>query len=75
MHLALPPPSFSMVGMAGLMMVVGLTAAAVAIHHVPLGLRDAPAHVLGWLALIGLLGLYLFLALLQRQPRPLLQGK
>ena len=52
-------------------MVAGLTAAAVAIHHVPLGLRDAPAHVLGWLALIGLLGLYLFLALLQRQPHML----
>ena len=57
--------------LAGLVMVAGLTAAAVAIHHVPLGLRDAPAHVLGWLALIGLLGLYLFLALLQRQPHML----
>jgi NAD(P)H-quinone oxidoreductase subunit 5 len=57
--------------LAGLLMVGGLTGLAWLVHLLPLGLVDAPAHGLGGLALAGLAGLYLCLAVLQWQPQAL----
>ncbi len=53
----------------GLLAVIGLTMAAMAAHALPLGLQDAPDHRLGFIALIGMAGLYLCQALLQKQPQ------
>ncbi len=53
----------------GLLTVIGLTITAMAAHAVPLGLQDAPDHRLGLIALIGMAGLYLCQALLQKQPQ------
>jgi NAD(P)H-quinone oxidoreductase subunit 5 len=49
----------------GLMLVAGLTVTARMVHEAPLGIHDAPNEVLGWIALIGMLALYICLALLQ----------
>ena len=56
---------------SGLLMVAGLTAAALLAHALPLGLRDTPQTLLGLCALAGMLLLYLGLALLQRRPQAL----
>lgn len=55
--------------LSGLLMVVGLTVAAMAAHALPLGLQDAPRQGLGLIALLGMMALYIGLALLQRQPQ------
>lgn len=57
--------------LSGLTMIVGLTAAALLAHILPLGLTDAPHHTLGVLALAGAGALYLCLVLLQTRPRSL----
>lgn len=53
----------------GLLMVVGLTVAAMAAHALPLGIQDAPQPLLGLIALTGMAALYLCQALLQRWPQ------
>lgn len=58
-------------GVAGVLMVAGLTGAALLVHAVPLGLHDRPHHALGLLALLGMAGLYVCLALLQLRPQAL----
>ncbi len=55
----------------GLLMVAGLAAAAWLAHALPLGLKDAPQHLLGWAVLASMVALYLFLAMLQRSPHAL----
>lgn len=57
--------------LAGVLMVLGLSGLALAVHGLPLGLQDAPQTVLGGLALLGMGGLYLGLAVLQRWPQHL----
>jgi NAD(P)H-quinone oxidoreductase subunit 5 len=53
----------------GLLAAVGLTMAAMAAHMLPLGLRDAPDHWLGVVALMGMAVLYLCQVLLQKRPQ------
>ena len=55
----------------GLLMVVGLTVAAMAAHALPLGIQDVPHQRFGLIALLGMAALYLCLALLQRWPQRL----
>jgi NAD(P)H-quinone oxidoreductase subunit 5 len=55
----------------GLLMVTGLTAAALLAHALPLGIQDAPHQGLGLIALLGLAALYLGLTLLQVRPERL----
>ena len=57
--------------LSGVLMVAGLTGAALLAHALPLGLQDAPDHVLGMVALLGMAALYLGLVMLQRQPQTL----
>lgn len=57
--------------LAGLVMVAGLSAVALLAHALPLGITDRPHDALGWLALAGMLALYLGLALLQLRPQAL----
>ena len=58
--------------LSGLLMVVGLTGAALLAHAaLPLGLRDAPHHTPGVVALMGMGALYVFLVLLQTRPQAL----
>ena len=52
----------------GILAVIGLTIAAMAAHALPLGLKDAPDYRLGLIAMMGMAGLYLCQALLQKQP-------
>ena len=63
--------SISLHGGAGLLMVAGLTGAALLAHALPFGLVDAPDHALGMIALIGMAALYLLLVLLQLRPQAL----
>ena len=53
----------------GLLVVAGLTVAALLGHALPLGIHDAPRHALGLGALAGLSILYLCLVTLQLKPR------
>ena len=53
----------------GLLMVIGLTAAAMVAHALPLGIQDTPHQELGLIALLGMVALYLCVALLQLRPR------
>lgn len=55
----------------GLLMVVGLTGAALLAHALPLGIQDAPHHTLGVVAMLGMVALYLGLSVLQLQPQAL----
>lgn len=55
----------------GLLMVAGLTAVAWLAHALPLGGADAPDNTLGMVALAGMAGLYLCLAVLQWRPHAL----
>ncbi|MCY4757281.1 NADH-quinone oxidoreductase subunit L [Pelomonas aquatica] len=57
--------------MFGLLMVAGLTAAALVAHALPLGIQDAPHTGLGLIVLLGMVALYLCLALLQLRPQML----
>ena len=58
-------------GLAGVLMVVGLTGAAMAVHALPLGIQDAPQHALGWFAMSGMVVLYGCLIMLQVLPERL----
>lgn len=58
-------------GASGALMVAGLTGAALLAHALPLGTQDAPDHALGLVALLGMLGLYLGLVVLQLWPQTL----
>lgn len=53
----------------GLVAIVGLAAAAMLAHSLPLGLHDFPDPLLGRIALVGMATLYVMQALLQRRPR------
>lgn len=55
--------------LAGMLMIAGLTGAALLAHALPLGLVDKPQHTLGVVALAGMGVLYLSLALLHLRPR------
>ncbi len=55
-------------GVTGMLMVTGLTLLALLFHLLPLGVTDAPHHLLGSLALLGLAVLYVSMALLKAQP-------
>jgi NAD(P)H-quinone oxidoreductase subunit 5 len=57
--------------LSGLLMMAGLTAAALLAHALPWGLQDAPHHTLGAVALAGMGALYLSLVLLQTRPQSL----
>ena len=59
--------------LAGVLMVGGLTVAALLAHALPFGIQDAPRHVLGGVVMLGMAMLYLGLALLQLRPQ-LLEG-
>lgn len=59
----------------GVLMVAGLTGAALLAHALPLGVQNAPHHTLGLVALLGMVGLYLCLAVLQLRPRALRTGR
>ena len=52
----------------GLLLVVGLTLAAMLVHALPLGIQDSPQLGLGLIALLGMAALYLCQAVLQHQP-------
>ena len=56
-------------GLSGLLMVAGLSTAALLAHRLPLGTQDQPHHALGLIALLGMFGLYLGLVLLQLRPQ------
>jgi NAD(P)H-quinone oxidoreductase subunit 5 len=58
-------------GAWGVLMVGGLTGATLLAHALPLGVQDAPHTALGLVAMLGMAGLYLGLALLQLQPQSL----
>lgn len=53
----------------GILCIVGLTFLAMAIHELPLGLQDTPDHVAGIITLFSLFTLYVWLVLLQLQPK------
>ncbi len=57
--------------LGGLFMVGLLTCAALWAHGLPLGVSDTPHPELGLAALLVLVGLYVFVALLQRHPQAL----
>jgi NAD(P)H-quinone oxidoreductase subunit 5 len=57
--------------LVGLLMVAGLTGAALLAHAVPLGFADTPHHALGLVALVGMAMLYMSLVVLQLRPRAL----
>lgn len=59
----------AMLAASGMTMVVGLCAAALLVHFLPLGLRDAPADQAGLTVVVGMTALYLFLAALQAKPQ------
>jgi NAD(P)H-quinone oxidoreductase subunit 5 len=53
----------------GMLMFTSLTAAALLTHALPLGIQDTPHSVFGIVTLIGMLALYIFLAILQLRPK------
>lgn len=58
-------------GGAGLLMVAGLTGAALLAHALPLGIQDVPHHAFGMVALLGMVALYFGLMVLQLRPQML----
>ena len=54
---------------SGVAMVAGLTGIAMLAHALPLEILDAPVDALGLVALLGMVGLYLCLAVLQLRPQ------
>lgn len=58
-------------GVCGVLMMAGLTGAALLAHALPLGLQDAPHDALGLVALPGMAGLYACLVVLQLRPQAL----
>ncbi len=63
--------AFGLHAMTGLLMVTGLTGAALLAHALPLGIQDVPHHALGLMALLGMAGLYVCLMALQLRPKTL----
>lgn len=59
-------------GLYGLLMVAGLTGAALLAHALPLGIQDVPYQAFGMVALLGMVALYLCLVVLQLRPQALL---
>ena len=55
----------------GLLMITGLTAAALLAHALPLGIHDVPNQTLGTVSLLGMAALYLWLIVLQLRPQSL----
>lgn len=64
-------PACSTQAVFGLLMVIGLTLAAMAAHALPLGIQDAPHPGLGLIVLMGMIALYFCQVLLRRWPRRL----
>ncbi len=58
-------------GVSGLLMVAGLTGAALLAHALPLGIHDVHNDTLGSIALLGMAALYLCLVTLQLRPQSL----
>ena len=58
-------------GLYGLLMVAGLTGAALLAHALPLGIQDVPHQAFGMVALLGMVALYLCLVVLQLRPQAL----
>ena len=58
-------------GLYGLLMVAGLTGAALLAHALPLGIQDVPHQAFGMVALLGMVVLYLCLVVLQLRPQAL----
>jgi NAD(P)H-quinone oxidoreductase subunit 5 len=54
--------------LSGLLMIIGLTLAALLLHALPLGLLNTPDPAMGAVALLGMGVLYLCMALLQARP-------
>lgn len=63
--------AFGLQGLCGGLMVAGLTGAVLLVHALPLGIQDLPHQGLGLVALLGMVGLYLCLVVLQLRPRTL----
>ncbi len=55
-------------GIVGIFMVMGLAAACLLTHFVPLGIQNQPHNILGIIALSGMLWLYIFVMLLHFRP-------
>ena len=57
--------------LSGVLMVAGLTGAALLAHALPLGIQDVPHDTLGLIVLLGMAVLYLGLIALQQKPQTL----
>ncbi|NMM11684.1 MAG: NADH-quinone oxidoreductase subunit L [Polaromonas sp.] len=57
--------------LSGLLMIAGLTLAALFAHTLPLGIQDLPHQTLGLVSLLGMAALYLCLVVLQLRPQSL----
>lgn len=55
----------------GMLMIAGLSAAALLAHALPLGIQDAPDASLGMVTLLGMAALYVWLIVLQLKPESL----
>ncbi len=55
--------------MNGLLIIAGLTGATIFLHTLPMGVQDMPDQRIGLIVLVGMVFLYFFQALLQRQPQ------
>ena len=55
--------------LSGLLMIGGLTLAALLVHTLPLGIQDLPHQTLGLFTLLGMAALYLCLVVLQLRPQ------
>ena len=58
-------------GVTGVLMIVGLSAAALLAHALPLGIQDVPNNTMGLITLLGMIALYLWLVVLQLRPQAL----
>ena len=58
-------------GLSGLLMIGGLTLAALLAHTLPLGIQDLPHQTLGLVTLLGMAALYLCLVVMQLRPQSL----
>jgi NAD(P)H-quinone oxidoreductase subunit 5 len=61
----------SLHSLAGLLMISGLTLAALLVHALPLGIQDKPNDTMGLVTLLGMAALYLCLVVLQLRPQSL----
>lgn len=58
-------------GVTGVLMIVGLSAAALLAHALPLGIQDVPNNIMGLITLLGMITLYLWVVVLQLRPQAL----